>query len=182
MRRRPIAAIVGASNAPSEDSGQFTPAGLMAEAAVHAIADGDVERDLVDALFSSSAYYYMPTVTLGEYMGIQPRFTDSSTIGGCSFEAHLRHAAFALEADSCTYGLIAHASTQRSDGARLVKSMSEPSAYEVAYGALWPISGYAMITARHMHEFGTTREQLAEVAISARDWGILIPVHRAAHR
>ena len=178
MDKRPLVAIVGASPAPSEDSGRYTPAGLMAEAALHAIADAAVERSLVDGLFSASAYYYMPTVTLGEYMGITPRFTDSSTIGGCSFESHLRHAAFALDAEACTYGLIAHASTQRSDGRRLVKSMSEPLAYEVPYGALWPISGYAMIAARHMHEFGTTSEQLAEVAVSAREWAVLNPAAR----
>ena len=175
MGKRPIAAIVGASPAPSEDSGEFTPAGLMAEAAVDAASNAHVDRPAIDGLFSSSAYYYMPTLTLGEHLGITPRFSDSSTMGGCSFVAHLRHAAFALDAGSCTYGLIAHASTQRSDGKRVVKSMSEPLAYEVPYGALWPISGYAMIAARHMHDFGTTSEQLAEVAVSAREWGVLNP-------
>ena len=89
--------------------------------------------------------------------------------------AHLQHAAFAIASGACDVAIIAHASTQRSDGNRRVKSMSEPLAYEVPYGPLWPIAGYAMITRRHMHEFGTTREQLAEVAVAAREWALLNP-------
>lgn len=175
MADRPLLAIVGAGEAPSQDGGTLTPAGLMAEASAAALKDAGLAKDAVDGLFSASAYHYMPTLTLGEYLGIRPTYSDSSTIGGCSFVSHLRHAAAAIDAGLCTVGLISHASTQRSDGFRRVRSMSEPLAYEVPYGPLWPITGFALMAQRHMHEFGTTPEQLAEVAVAAREWALLNP-------
>ena len=170
----PILAIVGAAVPASLDSATYTPAGLMAEAAAAAIGEAGIDKSQVDGLFSASAFYYMPTVTLGEYLGIVPRYSDSTVIGGCSFVAHLRHAAAAIAAGDMTVGLIAYGSSQRSMGRRL-KSMSEPSAYEIPYGPLWPITGYAMSAQRHMHRFGTTPEQLAQVAVAAREWATLNP-------
>ena len=178
MSRRPLLAIVGAANAPSQDSGELSPVGLMAEAASCALEATSLTKADIDGLLSASSYYYMPTMTIGEYLQIRPRYTDSTTIGGCSFIAHLRHAASAIAAGEMSVGLIAHSSTQRTDGSRFVKSMSESLAYEVPYGPLWPITGYAMMAQRHMHEFGTTPEQLAEVAVAAREWALLNPVAR----
>lgn len=175
MSRRPIAAIVGASPAPSQDSGSLTPAGLMAESAAIAIRRAGIIKSQVDGLLSASSYHYLPTMTLGEYMQISPRFSDTTTIGGCSFVGHLRHAAFAIDAGSCDYALVSHASTQRSDGKNRVFSASESIAYEAPYDSLWPISGFAFIAQRHMHQFGTTAEQLAEVAVAARQWAVLNP-------
>jgi acetyl-CoA acetyltransferase len=176
----PILAIVGASEAPSQDSGRLTPAGLMAEATALALAQTPMGRSDIDALFSASAYYYMPTLNLGEYLGVRPAYTDSSTIGGASFVSHLGHAANAIGAGRAQVGLIAYGSTQRSDGRRRVRSMSEPLAYEVPYGPLWPIAGYALMAQRHMHEFGTTAEHLAEVAVAAREWAVLNPAASAS--
>jgi acetyl-CoA acetyltransferase len=169
-RSGPVLAIVGASLAPSQDTGTLSPAGLMAEAAAIALNEAGLRTDAVDALFSASAYHYMPTLTLGETLGIVPRFSDSTTIGGSSFVAHLGHAANAVAAGACEVGLIAYGSTQRTDGSRFVRSITEPLAYEVPYGALWPIAGYAFMARRHMYEYGTTPEQLAEVAVAARAW------------
>ncbi len=170
-----ILAIVGASEALSQDSGRFSSVGLMAESAAAALQQTTLRKNDIDGLFSASAYYYMPTLTLGEYMGISPRLTDSSTIGGSSFVAHLGHAAAAIAAGACDVGLIAYGSTQKSDGSRFVKSMTEPLSYEFPHGAMWPLAGYAMMAQRHFHEFGTTSEQLAEVAVAAREWACLNP-------
>jgi acetyl-CoA acetyltransferase len=170
-----IAAIVGADEAPSQDSGTLSPAALMAEAAMTALAQTSLRKADIDGLFSASAYYYMPTLTLGEHLGIRPRYSDSSTIGGSSFVGHVGHAAAAIAAGRCDVALIAYGSTQRSDGSRFVKSMAEPFAYEDPYGPRWPISGYALMAARHAYEFGTTPEQLAEVAVAAREWACLNP-------
>lgn len=175
MLSEPILGIVGAAEAPSQDSAELTPAGLMAEASVAALSQSSLGISDIDGLFSASAYYYMPTLTLGEYLGIVPSYSDSSTIGGGSFVSHLGHAANAIAAGRFEVGLIAYGSTQRSDGSRYVRSMSEPLAYEVPYGPHWPITGYAMMAQRHMHEYGTTSEQLAEIAIAAREWAILNP-------
>ena len=171
----PILAIIGAAPATSVDTGRVTAAGLMAEAAAAAIGDAGVAKQEVDGLFAASSFHYLPTLTLGEYLRIAPRYTDSTTIGGCSFVAHLRHAAAAIAAGDMTTGLIAYGSNQRSIGSRFVRSMSEPSVYEEPYGALWPIAGFALMAQRHMHRFGTTAEQLAEVAVAAREWAALNP-------
>ena len=117
----------------------------MAEAAAVAMREASVAKDQIDGLFSASAYYYLPTMTLGDHLDIRPTYSDSSNIGGCSFVAHLGHAAAAIDAGMCNVGLIAYASTQLTDGKRRVKSMSEPLAYEVPYGPIWPITGYAMM-------------------------------------
>lgn len=175
MAPEPKLAIVGAAAPPSQDAGRLSSAGLMGEASALAIADAGVSKSDIDGLFSASAFYYMPTLNLGEYLGIVPKYSDSTTIGGCSFVAHLRHAAAAIAAREMTTGLIAYGSTQRSIGSRFVKSMSEPNPYEVAYGPLWPIAGFAMQAQRHMHLFGTKPEHLAEVAVAARGWAGLNP-------
>ena len=178
MARRPLIAIVGAANAPSQDSADLTPVGLMAQAAACALEETSLTKADIDGLFTASSYYYLPTMTIGEYLQIRPTYSDSTTVGGCSFIAHLRHAARAIAAGDMSVGLIAHASTQRTDGSRFVKSMSESLSYEVPYGPLWPITGYAMMAHRHMHQFGTTPEQLAEVAVAAREWALLNPEAR----
>lgn len=175
MSRNPLLAIVGAAEAPSQDLGTLSPASLMAEATAVALAQTPLRPRDVDGLLSASSYYYMPTLTLGEHLGIRPTFSDSTTIGGDSFVAHLGHAAAAIAAGRCTTALIAYGSTQRSDGRRLVHSMSEPLAYEAPYGALWPVAGFAFMAQRHMHEYGTTSAQLAEVAVAAREWARLNP-------
>lgn len=175
MSAGPRLGIVGAAAAPSRDSGTLTPAGLMAEASAAAMRDASVTKDQIDGLFSASAYYYLPQMTLGDHLDIRPSYSDSSNIGGCSFIAHLSHAAAAIDAGLCNVGLIAYASTQRSDGRRLVKSMSEPLAYEVPYGPMWPLTGFAMMAQRHMAQFGTTSQQLAEIAVAARAWALLNP-------
>lgn len=175
MKARPLLAIVGAAEAPSQDSGAATPAGLMAEAAACALQQTTLEKSDIDGLFSASAYYYMPTVTLGDYLQIRPRFSDSSLIGGTSFVSHLQHAAAGIAAGMFEVGLIAYGSTQRTDGNRYVRSLSEMLPYDAPYGPHWPIAGYAMMAQRHMHEFGTTSEQLAQIAVAAREWAVLNP-------
>lgn len=175
MAEEPILAIVGASPAPSQDSADFTAAGLMAEAASVALEQTSLGAADIDALFSASSYYYMPTLTLGEYLRIRPTYSDSSTIGGTSFVAHLGHAAAAIASGRCSVGLISHGSTQRTDGRNRVRSMSEPLAYEVPYGPLWPIAGYAFMAQRHMHDYGTKPEHLAAVAVAAREWALRNP-------
>jgi acetyl-CoA acetyltransferase len=102
-------------------------------------------------------------------------WTDSTNIGGSSFEAHVHHAALAIDAGLCDVVLIAYGSTQRSV-TRAKATSSEVSPYEEAYKPMLPIAGYALAASRHMHEFGTTREQLAEVAVAAREWAAMNPL------
>jgi acetyl-CoA acetyltransferase len=107
-------------------------------------------------------------------LGIRPRYSDATNMGGSSFVSHLFHAAAAVEAGLCEVALIAYGSTQRSASGRLV-SGSETLTYEAPYRPRYPVSAYALAASRHMHEYGTTREQRAEVAVAAREWAELNP-------
>lgn len=174
MSIRGKVAIVGAAESDVFESQGRSPAGLMAQATKRALDDAGLHKDDIDGLFTSSSYYSMPTLTLGEYLGIKPRYVDSTAIGGCSFIAHLTHAAAAISAGLCEVALIAYGSTQRSDRGKLV-SLSEWSPYEQPYGLIHPISSFGLIAQRHMAQYGTTSEQLAEIAVSARQWAMLNP-------
>jgi len=175
MSLRGKAAVVGVAESVLGEVGPgLTPLDLIGQATVRALDDAGLEKGDVDGLFSSSAYYHMATLSVGEYLGIQPRYSDATSMGGSSFVSHLFHAAAAIDAGLCEVALIAYGSTQRSGGGRLV-SASESSPYEAPYRPRYPVSMYALATSRHMYEYGTTREQLAEVAVAAREWAKLNP-------
>jgi acetyl-CoA acetyltransferase len=165
-------AIVGAAQVDMFKAVGRSPVGVMAVAVKRALDDAGLGLADVDGLFTSSSYYAMPTLTLGEYLGVHPRYVDSTAVGGCAFVAQLAHAAAAIEAGLCEVAVIAYGSTQRSDAGKLV-SMAEQSAYELPYGLIHPIGAFGMIAHRHMAEFGTTSEQLAELAVAARQWSML---------
>ncbi|HET7478130.1 MAG TPA: thiolase [Rubrobacteraceae bacterium] len=175
MSLRGRAAIVGVAESDLGEVGPgLTPLDLIGQATLRALDDAGLEKSDVDGLFSASAYYHMPTLSAGEYLGIRPRYTDATSIGGSSFVSHLFHAAAAIDAGLCEVALITYGSTQRSGGGRLV-SGSETLPYEAPYNPRYPVSMYALAASRHMHEYGTTREQLAEVAVAAREWAKLNP-------
>jgi acetyl-CoA acetyltransferase len=172
MSIRGTSAIVGAAQLDTFKTAGRSPVGLMAVAVKRALDDAGLTPADVDGLFTSSSYYAMPTLTLGEYLGIHPRYVDSTALGGCSFIAQLGHAAAAIQAGLCEVAVIAYGSTQRTDAGKLV-SMAEQSAYELPYGLIHPIGAFGMVAQRHMAQYGTTSEQLAELAVSARQWAML---------
>ncbi len=168
------AAIVGAATAGIGWDTTLSVAEMMAEAVHCALADAGLGLRDVDGVFAVTPYFWMPSATLADQLGIQPKVTDSTNIGGASVVAHVGHALRAIASGACEVAVIAYASTQRSDAGKLVTGADIlPS--EKPYGALFPISGYAMLMQRHMHEFGTSREQLARVAVSASQWASLNP-------
>jgi acetyl-CoA acetyltransferase len=153
----------------------MTPADLMAQASLRALEDAGLAVEDVDGLFAATSQLPMATLNLGEELRVVPRYTDSTNIGGSSFETHVQHARAALQAGLCSVALIAYGSTQRSTG-RSRSSVQEISPWEAPYRPWLPVTAYALAASRHMHEFGTTREQLAEVAVAARRWAQLNPV------
>ena len=167
-------AIVGAAESDLGHVPTLSPLGLMAQATGRAADDAGLSIGDIDAIFAVTPYHYLASLSLAEYLGISPRYHETTNIGGCSFVAHLRHAAAALAAGMCEVALVTYASSQRSDGRRLV-SASEVQIYEQPYGAIYPISQFALIAQRHMHEYGTTAEQLASVAVAHRAWAGLNP-------
>jgi acetyl-CoA acetyltransferase len=90
-------------------------------------------------------------------------------LGGAGPIAYINHARAAIEAGLCEVALIAHGSTQRSVG-RATASVQEISPHEAPYEPMLPVAAYALAASRHMHELGTTPEQLAGVAVAARQW------------
>ena len=116
-------------------------------------------------------------LNVAEYLGIRPKVSDGTQIGGSSPVVHLMWAALALDAGLCNVALICYGSNQRSAAGRLLSpSTGEPLIYETPYGPRYPISSYALAASRHIYQYGTTREQLAEVAVAARQWAQKNPV------
>ncbi|MGE0823427.1 MAG: acetyl-CoA acetyltransferase [Candidatus Binatia bacterium] len=148
---------------------------LHAEAARNAIADAGLTKNDVDGIFSAGRLFSTETA---EYLGLHPRYIDGTSVGGCSFIQHCQHAMAAINAGVCEVALITHGESGRSRLA--MPGMSSPKdsllwQFEVPYGIVFPFTAYAFIAARHMHEFGTTQEQLAEVAVATRAWARLNP-------
>jgi acetyl-CoA acetyltransferase len=168
---RGVAAIAGVGESESWDVGGtgLTPLDLIAQATLEALDDAGLGTADVDGLCTASAYFGMPALNVAEHLGIRPRWSDSTNLCGASFLSHLFHAAAAIEAGLAEVVLIVYGSTQRADGGRL-KSVAEDYPYEQDHRPRYPFSQFALAAARHMHEFGTTREQLAEVAVAARAW------------
>ena len=155
-----------------------TPLDLMGQASARALADCGLSPRDVDGLFAASAQLPTATLSLGEYLGLGPeqvRHADSTNVGGASFVAHLAHAAAAIAAGRCEVALIAYGSTQRLVG-RASAALQERDPYEAPFRAPMPVTAYALAAARHMHEYGTSPEQLAEVAVSARAWAARNPL------
>ncbi|MEQ1649390.1 MAG: thiolase [Hyphomicrobiaceae bacterium] len=142
---------------------------LLGEASIAAIADAGLTLADIDGICAATSTHAFPTLSVAEYLGIKPTFFDGTNVGGSSFEMHVLHAALALEAGICNAVLICYGSNQRTAGGKLI-SMSEPQWHEAPYKPRHPISGYALATARHMYEYGTTREMLADIAVAARAW------------
>jgi acetyl-CoA acetyltransferase len=174
--KRGGAAIVGVAES---DIGQVTEGmsvlDLMAQGAKRALDDCGLTLRDVDGLFSATAQSRLSVLGLAEYIGISPRFLGSTIVGGSSFEYHVAHAMGAIALGLCDVALIAYGSTQRSVG-RKQASQREVNPYETPFKPFLPSSAYALAASRHMHEFGTTREQLAAVAVAAREWALLNPV------
>ncbi|MBI4191028.1 MAG: thiolase [Betaproteobacteria bacterium] len=174
--KRGSVAVVGAAES---DLGQVaphtSPVDLMAQATRRALDDCGLKLSDVDGVFVAASQVRNAPMVLSEYLRLKPKYFDGTQIGGSSFMSHVAHAQAALEAGLCEVALIAYGSTQRSVS-RAAASPREYNPYETPYKPLLPISAYAMAAARHMHQYGTTRENLAEVAVAARKWALMNPV------
>jgi acetyl-CoA acetyltransferase len=167
-------AIVGAATFGVGEAPGFNSRDLAAHASIAALAQANLKPADVDALFVCLSDDMLSGMTLAEYLGVRPSLTDNNRTGGSSFLIHVMLAALALESRQCEVALITYGSNQRTATGKLA-NLIRTSIYEAPYKALSPISAYALAAARHMHEYGTTREQLGEVAIAARQWAKLNP-------
>src|SRR5579872_4296149 len=173
---RGCAAIVGAAESDLGHVAEgLSPIDLMAQGVTRALDDCGLALKDVDGLLCATTQVRTSGLNLSEYLGISPAFIDTTIIGGSSFEFHVAHAAAAIQLGLCQVAVIAYGSTQRSIG-RQRASVREINPYETPYRPFLPSTAYALAASRHMHEFGTTREQMAEVAVAARQWALKNPV------
>jgi acetyl-CoA acetyltransferase len=169
-------AIVGAAESDlGAVAALMSPIDLMAQGIHRALEDAGLTLADVDGLFCATTQARTSAMSLVEYLGLPNAYTDSTIVGGSSFEVHVAHAHAALEAGLCSVAVVAYGSTQRTVGRRAA-SAREFNPYETPYKPFLPATAYAMAANRHMHEYGTTREQMAEVAVAAREWALLNPV------
>ncbi|GFN29642.1 thiolase [Achromobacter denitrificans] len=172
-------AITGCATAGIGDAGGLNDLEVSSLAIHAAVRDAGLRMEDIDGLMSVSLSSSMWLNKLAEYLGVYPRFMDSLQIGGASFVGHLLIAAAAIQAGLCRNIVIAYGATPRggngvsaTSGAR---AKLDPFPYEEPFQPFNPPTSYALATRRHMHEYGTTREQLAEVAVAARAWARLNP-------
>jgi len=177
-------AIVGAADDVSKTGViKKTIPALHAAVVKEALDDAGLGHDDVDALFVAGATP-MASLELAEYLGMTPRYTDTTMTGGSSFEMHVEHAASALAFGLCDVAVVTFAQTPRAPGAvgpgqrRRDWDPTWPSPlveWELPYGMRLPIGGYSLAANRHQTEFGTRSEELAEIAVSTRKWAQMNP-------
>ena len=146
---------------------------LHLEAVTNAVRDAGLKIGDVDGIFTAGQH---SPATLGEALGITPRYVDGTTVGGCSFIIMVEHAAAALHHGLCNVAVISHGESGRSQvGVTRARDTALTGQYEIPYGYGAAPTQFALITTRHMHEYGTTLEQWAQVAVSTRQWAALNP-------
>ena len=147
---------------------------LHAEGARNAINDAGLSKSDIDAVFTAGT----SPATLCEYLGLQPRFVDGTSVGGCSFVIMMEHAMMALYHGMCNYALISHGESGRSRVGvdRPGAGPSSPGGqFETPWGVFGATTTFPMAMMQYMNTYGVTREQFAEVAVSTRKWALRNP-------
>lgn len=174
------AAIVGIHEYPSRRVDGLSSWQIKAASAAAALADAGLTVDDVDAVYDAGETGPMAGIAVPEYLGISPGLVDTTAVGGSSYQFHAAHAARDIAAGRARVALLTYGSTARSEsraigtGARPVTSPAPGLNMETPYG-LPLIGNYALVAHRHMHQYGTTREQLAEVAVTTRAHAVRNP-------
>jgi acetyl-CoA C-acetyltransferase len=170
MSVRGKAFIAGAYEHPGRELPDHSVAQIHAEVAAGALADAGLRFEDVDAYFSAGDAPGFGALSMAEYLGLRCRHIDDTETGGSSYLVHVQHAAEAIAAGHIQVALITLAGNPRSGGASPGGSARMADAPEFAFESLFGLSvpgGYALAAQRHMHEFGTTSEQLAEIKVAA---------------
>ncbi len=172
-------AIAGVGLAGCGEAPGWSEMEIAAAAAKNALDDAGLTARDVDGIVIASTNIFMSGLALAEHLGVRPKFTESSMVGGSSFVGHLIPAMLALNAGLCDTILVAYGSNQRTGTGRSEagrhKMALDPQVFEHPYKPFNPPTSYALAAARHMHQYGTTRAQLAEIAVAARKWAQLNP-------
>jgi acetyl-CoA C-acetyltransferase len=164
------ACIVGAFEHPTRKAPDKTVAQLHAECAAGALRDAGLSKEDIDAYFCAGDAPGMGPTSMIEYLNLNVRHTESTDLGGTSYISLVAHARDAIAAGRCSVALITLAGRPRSEGssgtAPRTRAGTPEAPWEAPYG-LTTVNGYGMVARRHMHEFGTTSEQLAWIKVAA---------------
>jgi acetyl-CoA acetyltransferase len=171
-------AVVGAYEHPTRFAPDKTAYQLHAESARGALEDAGLKITDVDALFTSGVGP-IGILSLANHLNLRPSYVDSQAIGGSSFVSHCVHGAAAIAAGLCQVALVTYGSTAASERFAIGTGagghvMDPPDSFEAPFGPTI-VGSYAMVAQRHMHEYGTTSEQLAEIAVTMRKHAGLNP-------
>ena len=170
MSIRGKAFVAGAYEHPLRDIPDRSTPQVHADVAIGALADAGLTLDDVDAYFCAGDAPGFGPLSMADYLGLKKlSYLDSTEMGGSSYVAHVGHAAAAIAAGKCNVALITLAGRPRNErfmggGARF--GAAPESGFEMLFG-LNTVASYALAARRHMHEFGTTSEQLAEIKVAA---------------
>ncbi len=168
------AAIVGIHEYPSRDvAGALSPLQLKAVCAARALEDAGLTWRDVDAVYDAGEAGPMSGFTISEYFGIKPNVIDTTNVGGSSYEYHAAHARRAIAAGKARVALLSYGSTAHSNTARIGVGGRggggiQPGDNMEAFVGQTLVANYAMVARRHMYEYGTTSEQLAEISVATR--------------
>ena len=169
MRRKSVAIVGAAETTELGVIPGLSVIGLHADAALNALADCGLSPKDIDGVATAGV---SPT-EVAWYLGITPTWVDGTSVGGCSFLLHVRHAAAAINEGLCTTVLITHGESGRSRvgvGGFAPGRQTLPAQFEAPYGVSGPPSQFTIPVARYMHRYGMTEEQLAMVAVVQREW------------
>ena len=171
MSIRGKAHIIGAYEHPTRLAPDKSVAQLHMECALGAVRDAGLTLADVDGYFCAGDAPGLGALSIIEYMGIRPRHIDTTETGGSSYLIHVSHAAQAIAAGHCNIALITLAGRPRSEASSGLQPRNfganiPDQPFEAPFGPL-TINSYALVAARHMHEFGTTAEQLAWIKVAA---------------
>lgn len=173
-------AIVGVGLAGCGESPGYTSIELLAQAARIAVADAGLRMHDIDGMCSASLDVAMWPLNVVEYLKLRPKFIEGTSIGGSAFVHHILPSMLALSAGVCDAVLVCYGSNNRTAATNRVararaREVLDPYPFESPYEPFNPPTAYALAAARHMHQYGTTRRHLAEVAVAARRWAQLNP-------
>lgn len=170
-------AVVGAFEHPTRNAPHMTAYQIHAESARGALADAGLSLADVDGFFTSGVGP-IGILSLAGHLDLYPDYLDSNSIGGSSFVSHCLHAAAAIDAGLCSVALVTYGSTAASSrfqiGTGGAGAADPPDAFEAPYGPTI-VGSYALVAQRHMHEYGTTSEQLAAIAVTMRRHATMNP-------
>ena len=126
----------------------------------------------VDAVYDAGDGGPMSGLTISEYFGLKPDLIDTTMVGGSSFEYHAVHAKRAIASGQAKVALLTYGSTAHSNafaiGVGGAAAPGTPADNMEGFVGMTLVSNYAMVARRHMHQYGTTSEQLAEISIATR--------------